>query len=134
MFTIRLKNLFIVLFLLTSLNLTFGCSKMGAITGSQPSWGEMKSKIFNLTKDEGRHILKVYFREFKIIKDLTIKKNGEDWYCIEVNYRYEYDYNIISSDGRLSNQTEHDTYTRDNDRFSFTKHEGKWYGQKGWVN
>jgi hypothetical protein len=134
MLNIRLKNLFIVLFLLTSLTLTFGCSKMSDIIGSQPSWGEMKSKIFNLTKNEGQHIFNVSFREFKITKDFMIKKNGEEWYCIEINYRYEYDYNRISSDGRLSNQTEHFSYRKDHDRFSFTKREDKWYGQKGWVN
>jgi hypothetical protein len=126
MFNIRLRNLFIVLFLLTSLTLTYGCSK--------PSGGEIKSMIFDLTKDEGRNILKVSFKEFQITKDFRIKKNGEEWYCIEINYWYEYDYNGISGDGRLTNQTEHYSYRKDKDHFSFTKREDKWYGQKGWVN
>lgn len=134
MFNIRLRNLLIVLFLLTSLILTYGCSKLSDITGSQPSWGQMKSMIFNLTKDEGRHISKVYFKGFQITKDFNIKKNGEEWYCIEINYRYDCDYNVISSDGRLSNTTEHYSYYKEKDHFCFTKREDKWFGQKGWVN
>jgi hypothetical protein len=133
MFNIRLKNLFIFLFLITSLTLTYGCSKLSALYG-KPSGGEMKSIIFNLTKDAGRNIFHVSFREFKITKDFTIKKNGEEWYCIEANYWYEYDYNGISSDGRPTNLTEHLSYRKDKDRFSFIKREDKWYGQKGWVN
>jgi hypothetical protein len=133
MFNIRLKNLFIVLFLITSLTLTYGCSKLSAIYG-KPSGGEMKNTILNLTKDAGKNIVYVSFKEFKITKDYTIKKNGEEWYCIEVNYWYEYDYNGISSDGRPTNRTEHSSYRKDKDSFSFTKREDKWYGQKGRVN
>ncbi len=133
MFNIRLKNLFIFLFLITSLTLTYGCSKLSALYG-KPSGGEMKSIIINLTKDAGQNIFHVSFREFKITKDFMIKKNGEEWYCIEANYGYEYDYNGISSDGRPTNLTEHLSYRKDKDRFSFTKREDKWYGQKGWVN
>lgn len=133
MFNIRLKNLFIFLFLITSLTLTYGCSKLSALYG-KPSGGEMRGMIFNLTKDGGRNIFNVSFKEFQITKDFTIKKNGEEWYCIEINYRYECDYNGISSDGRLTNGTQHYSYRKDKDRFSFTKREDKWYGQKGWVN
>jgi hypothetical protein len=129
----RLKNLFIVLFLLFSLTLAHGCSKISGISG-KPSGGEMKGMILNLTKDDGRNILKVSFKEFQITKDFRINKNGEEWYCIEINYQYEYDYNVISSDGSLTNWTEHYSYRKDKDRFSFTKRGDKWYSQKGWVN
>lgn len=134
MFNIRLKNLFMVSFLLALLTLTNGCSNLSEVTGGKPSGGEMKSLILKLTKDEKRQMLKVYFRGFQITKDFIINKNGEEWYCIEVNYRYEYDYHVISSDGRLSNQAEHDSFKREKDRFSFIKREDKWQGQKGWVN
>ena len=133
MFKIGSKNLFMVLFLITSLTLTYGCSKLSAIYG-KPSGGEMKSIMLNLTKDAEKNIIYVSFKEFKITKDYTIKKNGEEWYCIEVNFRYEYDYKRISSDGRPTDLTEHSSYRKDKDRFSFTKRENKWYGQKGWVN
>ena len=133
MFNIRLKNLFIFLFLITSLTLTHGCSKLSALYG-KPSGGEMKSIIFNLTKDNRRNIFNVSFREFKITNEFKSKKNDEQWYCIEINYGYEYDYNGISSDGRPTSLTEHLSYRKDKDRFSFIKREDKWYGQKGWVN
>jgi hypothetical protein len=132
MFNIKLKNLFIFLFLITSLTLTYGCSKLSALYG-KPSGGELKGIIFNLTKNDGRNISNVSFREFHITKEFKSKKNDVEWYCIEINYGYEYDYNRISSDGRLTNQTEHYSYRKDKDRFSFTKREDKWYGQKGWV-
>jgi hypothetical protein len=133
MFNIRLKKLFIFLFLITSLSLNYGCSNLSALYG-KPSGGEMKSIIFNLTKNAGRNIVHVSFRELKITKDFTIKKNGEEWYCIEVNYWYEYDYKGISSDGRPADRTEHFSYIKAKDQFSFTKREDKWHGQKGWVN
>ena len=94
----------------------------------------MKSIIFNLTKNDGRNISKVSFREFKITNELKSKKNDEEWYCIEINYQYEYEYNGISGDGRLTNMTEHYLSRGDKARFSFTKRGNKWYGIKGWVN
>jgi hypothetical protein len=133
MFDIRLKNLFIVLFLITSLILIYGCSKISAISG-KPSGGEIKSMILNLTKDAGKNITFVSFKEFKITKDFTIKKNGEEWYCIEVNYWYEYDYKVSSGDGNQPDGSKHSSYRKEKDSFSFTKREGKWFGQKGWVN
>ncbi len=133
MLNIRLKNLFIVLFLITLLTLIYGCSKLSAIYG-KPSGGEMKNIVLNLTKDARKNIIFVSFKEFKITKDFTIKKNGEEWYCIEVNCWYEYDYNEISSDGHPTSWIEHSSYIKDKDRFSFTKREDKWYGQTGWVN
>jgi hypothetical protein len=100
----------------------------------KPSGGELKGIILNLTKNDGQNISNVSFREFHIIKEFKSKKNDVEWYCIEINYGYEYDYNGISSDGRLTNQAEHYSYRKDKDRFSFTKREDKWYGQSGWVN
>jgi len=133
MFNIRLKNLFMVLFLLTSLTLFSGCSKLSALY-SKPSGGEMKSLILNLTKNDGRNISHVIFREFKITKEFQSKKNDEEWYCIEINYQYDYDYNGINNDGRVNNQTQHYSSRKDNARFSFTKRENKWHGINGWVN
>jgi hypothetical protein len=132
MFNIRFKNLFIFLFLLTSLTLTYGCSKISSLYGN-PSGGEMKSLVLNLTKNDARNISNVAFREFKITKEFKSKKNNEEWYCIETNYQYEYDYNVINGNGSLADKTEHYSSRKDNARFCFTKRENKWYGVKEWV-
>lgn len=112
----RLRNLFIVLFLLFSLTLTYGCS-------SKPSEETMKNIIQVFDVCHGRLATCGNYEKFQITNDFHKKVNDENWYCIEVNSTYNYTF-----DGSpfINN--------KDQERYCFTKRGKEWYGVKGWPN
>lgn len=117
MFNVRLRNLFIVLFLLVSLTLTYGCS-------SKPSEETMKGIIKSfITNGKDRPF---EYESFQIINGFQVKDNDEGWYCIEVNYKtknwYENNVEQVWTDG----------YGKEK-RYCFTKRGNEWYGREGWV-
>jgi len=144
MLNIKLKNLFIVIFLLFSLTLTYGCSKIPGLS-EKPSEETIKGIILSI---EGERI-KVYesyfknftFEEFQIANEFNKKTNNGNVYYIEVDYVGKYlvkDYNgtryryICSSGCELCS----DRLWKNgvgNNRYSFVKRGTKWYGQRGWV-
>ena len=118
MFNIRLKYLFIVLFLLISLTFTFGCS-------SKPSEETIKGIIMGI---ESPSATSSNFEEFKITKKFKAEANNEKFYCIEVNYKIKKVY--IQKDGK---QLEFGV-KGNRERFKFVERGKKWSGSKGWVN
>ena len=113
MFNVRLRNLLVVLFLLLSLILTFGCSNIPGLS-SKPSEDEMKS-IINAIEGVDWNI-----EEFKITNGFNKKLKDENWYCIEVNYK------VVNKEDK--------TFIGEMNvrRYSFVKRGNSWYGYKEW--
>jgi hypothetical protein len=124
MFNIRLKNLFVVLFLLISLTLTYGCS----ILSDKPSEETMKVLIEQRIHRD--NLISYNFEEFKITKDFISKKNDEKWYCIEVNYKLREVVGGIDSAGKITKSEI--MRMGKQEKYSFIKHEKEWYGLQGW--
>jgi hypothetical protein len=124
MLNIRLKNLFVVLFLFISLTLTYGCS----IFSDKPSEETMKALIEQ--RIHGNNVISYNFEEFKITNDFRSKKNDENWYCIEVNYKLKEVVMGRDSAGKIT-QSEIMRIGKQ-EKYSFIKHEKQWYGIEGW--
>jgi len=124
MFNIRLKNLFVVLFLLISLILTYGCS----ILSGKPSEETMKGLIYQRVHRD--NAMSYNFEEFKITNDFQSKKNDEKWYCIEVNYKLKEIVMERDSAGKITKSEI--MRIGKQEKYSFIKHENKWYGLEGW--
>ena len=73
MLNIRLKNVFVVLFLFISLTLTYGCS----ILSDKPS--EETMKVLIEQRIHGDNVISYNFEEFKITKDFISKNNGKSF-------------------------------------------------------
>jgi hypothetical protein len=114
MFNIRLKNLFIVLFLLISLILTYGCSQLSG----KPSEEKMKEIILTIWGNPTQY----NFEEFKITNEFSKKTNNEEFYCIEV---------IIKGNIELFKGSKI-VITGERRRFSFINRGKEWYGYNGW--
>jgi uncharacterized protein YcfL len=117
-FNIKLKNLFLVLFLLISLTLTYGCS-------SKPPEGTMKVIIVTLhvpSYGNPKNILRLNYEKFQITNEFHKKVNNEEYYCIEVNYKYIFYFRNCLPFTEEKNQG----------RFSFIKRGKEWYGYNGW--
>ena len=118
MFNNKLKNLFIVLFLLTSLTLVNGCS-------SKPAEDVMKGIIAKTILDSPYVKFEEYsninFKEFKIINSFNKKIDGVNWYCIEVNFKF-------SCDG-LGRTWD---VERNKSQWSFVKSGKEWSGKNNW--
>ena len=124
MFNIRLKNLFVVLFLLISLTLTYGCSN----PSGKPSEETMKILIDQRVHRD--NVISYNFEEFKITNDFQSKKNDEKWYCIEVNYKLKEIVMERDSAGKITKSEI--MRIGKQEKYSFIKHENKWYGLEGW--
>jgi hypothetical protein len=124
MFNIRLKNLFVVLFLFMSLTLTYGCS----ILSDKPS--EETMKVLIEQRMHGDNVISYNFEEFKITKDFISKKNDEKWYCIEVNYKLKEF--IMGHDGTGKITKLEMIRIGKQEKYSFIRHEKEWYGLQGW--
>lgn len=119
MFSIRLKNLFIVLFLLTSLTLTYGCS-------SKPSEEKMKFIIITLHFPfcNPKNISRLNYEKFQITNKFNKKVKHEEYYCIEVNYKYTF---YFRNDLLFTEE-------KNQGRYSFVKRGNQWYGESGWKD
>jgi regulatory protein YycI of two-component signal transduction system YycFG len=117
MLNFRLKNLFIVVFLLISLTLTYGCS-------SKPSEETMKGIIMKIEAPSAKSS---NFEEFKIIKEFNTKINDEKFHCMQVNYK-------IKKVNTLGNQQIELTVKGNKECFKFVKHGEEWSGSKGCKN
>jgi hypothetical protein len=124
MFKIRLKNLFVVLFLLISLTLTYGCSMLS----DKPSEETMKVLIEQRIHRD--NLISYNFEEFKITKDFISKKNDEKWYCIEVNYKLKE--TVMGRDNAGKATKSEIMRIGKQEKYSFIKHEKEWYGLQGW--
>lgn len=127
MFNIRLRNLFIVIFLLISLILTCGCS-------SKPSEKIVKDFVDSqqracsaqkdvLTCDD--------YEKFEIVNDFHKKIDDENWYCLEVNYKYHWKIINPQADSTVSPEG---NVIGDQEQYCFVKRGKDWYGVKGWPN
>jgi len=116
--------LFVVLFLFISLTLTYGCS----ILSDKPSEETMKALIEQ--RIYGGYVISYNFEEFKITKDFISKKNDEKWYCIEVNYKVKEVSTGSDSAGKMTKSEI--MRIGKQEKYSFIKHEKKWYGLQGW--
>lgn len=109
----KLRNLFVVLFLLFSLTLTYGCS-------SKPNEDDMKSIIKKILVGENEvpaDAQDIEITNFEITESHYIELRGENYYCITANLGYSY-----TEDGeRMSNDLA-------GVRFSFVKREKIWMG------
>ena len=135
MFNIRLRNLFIVLFLLISLTLTYGCS-------SKPSEKTMKDIIVSIEKpynyywfgitdrpieNKGQVEVKNYnFEEFKITNEFKSKKDDKEYYNIKVNYKC----NIEYFDKDDKSKTIKGVLNGEDKKFSFNKLGKEWNGTR----
>jgi hypothetical protein len=118
MFNIRLKNLFLILFLLISLTVTYGCS-------SKPPEGTMKIIIVTLdvpSCGNPKNIFGLNYEKFQITNEFHKKVNNEEYYYIEVNYKYTFYFRNCLPFTEEKNQG----------RFSFIKRGKEWYGYNGW--
>lgn len=124
MLNIRLKNLLVVLFLFIALILTYGCS----VFSDKPSEKTMKVLIEQRIHRE--NAVSYNFEEFKITKDFISKKNDEEWYCIEVNYKLK----EVTMGSDSAGKTTKSEIMRmgKQEKYSFIKHENEWYGLQGW--
>ena len=124
MLNIRLKNLLVVLFLFISLILTYGCS----VFSDKPS--EETMKVLIAQRIHRDNVISYNFEEFKITKDFISKKNDEEWYCIEVNYRLKEVTRGIDSNGKMTKSEI--ARIGKQEKYSFIKHGNQWYGLQGW--
>lgn len=123
MLNIRLKTVFVVLFLFMSLTLTYGCS----IFSEKPSEETMKGLIYQRVQRE--NAMSYIFEEFKITKDSMSKKNDEKWYCVEVNYKLKEIIGGVDSTGKMAKSEI--MRIGKQEKYSFTKHGKEWYGLEG---
>ena len=118
MFNNKLKNLFIVLFLLTSLTFVNGCS-------SKPAEDVMKGIIAKTILDSPYVKFEEYsninFKEFKIINSFNKKIDGVNWYCIEANFKFS-----CNGLGRTWD------VERNKSQWSFVKSDKEWSGKNNW--
>ena len=124
MLNIRLKNLFVVLFLFISLILTYGCS----VFSEKPSEETMKILIEQRVHRD--NAISYNFEEFKITNDFISKKNDEAWYCIEVNYKLKEV--TLGSDSAGKTTKSEIMRIGKQEKYSFIKHGNEWYGLQGW--
>ena len=124
MLNIRLKSVFVVLFLFISLTLSYGCS----ILSDKPS--EETMKVLIEQRIHGDNVISYNFEEFKITKDFISKKNDEKWYCIEVNYKLKEAFMGRDSAGKMTKSEI--MRIGKQEKYSFIKHEKEWYGLQGW--
>lgn len=124
MFNIRLKNLFVVLFLLISLTLTYGCSNLSGKPSEETMKGLIEQRV------HGDNVIGYNFEEFKITNDFKSKKNDEEWYCIEVNYKLKEVFTGSDSTGKITKSEI--VRIGKQEKYSFIKHEKEWYGLQGW--
>jgi hypothetical protein len=124
MLNIRLKNVFVVLFLFMSLTLTYGCS----IFSEKPSEETMKGLIYQRIHRD--NVISYNFEEFKITKNFISKKNDEEWYCIEVNYKLKEVVGGVDSAGKMAKAEI--MRMGKQEKYSFIKHGKEWYGLQGW--
>ena len=116
MFNRRLRDVFIVLFLLFSLTLIYGCS-------SKPSEDTIKSIIIALIESGAApYESNLKIENFKITNSFYKKINDEKYYCIEANFTMSFDSFKTKRTAEISQA-----------RFSFIKRGKEWYGQKRWV-
>ena len=124
MLNIRLKNVLVVLFLFISLILTYGCS----VFSEKPSEETMKILIEQRVHRD--NVISYNFEEFKITKDFISKKNDEEWYCIEVNYKLKEV--TLGSDSAGKTTKSEIMRIGKQEKYSFIKHGNEWYGLQGW--
>lgn len=120
MFNNRLKKLFIVLFLLTSLTLVNGCS-------SKPAEDVMKGIIAKTVLDSPyvkyEEYSNIVYKEFKITNSSNKKIDGVNWYCVEVSFKFSAD-----ALGRTWD------VERNKSKWSFEKRGKEWTGKNNWPN
>lgn len=128
MFNYRLKTVSIVLFLLISLTLTIGCSKIPGLS-SKPSEEQMKSIILAIDIPSP-YVCNVNYEKFQITNGFNRKINDENYYCVEANYKINFD---VSYDKKTIEKDKSGSYEKTQDRFCFVKRGKDWYGNPGWV-
>lgn len=114
MFNNKLKNLFVILFLLTSLTLVFGCSSKPS---EETMKGIIKQMLIPMDKTDS-----CYIKNFKITKAFNKKSYEENWYCIEASFEM------------LKKQKPKDIlfWSHNKTPWRFIKRDNKWQGQPGW--
>jgi hypothetical protein len=115
MFNIRIKNLFIVLFLLISVTFIYGCS-------SKPSESAMKKAIKSIASS---NVEDVTYEKFEIKKEVTRKVNNKDCYCVSVDIKGK-----LSTDKGKTTQE----FNKQDARFCFTRSGFKWKATQGWSD
>jgi hypothetical protein len=130
MFNVRSKKSFAILLLFISLSLTCGCS-------SKPSEETMKDIILNNSysfifqnSHSGEPLYSnIAWDNFHITKKFNKKIDDENYYCIEVNFKFTCDFY-----NRHTMTTEKNVFGRQEERYSFIRHGNEWHGQTGWGN
>lgn len=118
----RLKNLFVVLFVLISLFIIYGCS-------SKPPEEKMKSIIIAIIESKAApYESNLNIEKLKVTNGFNKKINDEKWYCIEASFTMTFDSVNMETHGKDKKIVE-----VNQSRFSFVKRGNDWYGQKGWV-
>jgi hypothetical protein len=114
MFNIRLKNLLVVLFLLISVTLLYGCS-------SKPSESAMKKALQSMSSN----VEDVTYEKFEIKKEVTRKANNKDCYCVSVDMKGK-----LSTDKGKTTQE----FNKQDARFCFYKSGWGWKAIQGWSD
>ena len=125
----NLKKLLIVLFLLTSLVFIFCCSSNQSEDKS-PSKSSEDTSTSRPPEDIIKEIIvantissniykNINFKLFKILNEFDCKKNGENRYCIWVNFDLSYAANEKTEEIK-----------RRGDKWSFVKRGNSWYGEE----
>ena len=121
MYNNKLKKLFIVLFLLTSLTLVNGCSS------NKPAEDVMKGIIAKTILDSPyvkyEEYSNIAFKEFKITNSFNKKIDGVNLYCVEVDFKFS-----ANALGRPWN------VERNKSPWSFAKRGKEWTGKNNWPN
>jgi hypothetical protein len=114
MFNIRLKNLFVVLFLLISVTILYGCS-------SKPSESSMKKALQSMSSN----VQDVTYEKFEIKKEVRRKANDKDGYCVSVDMKGK-----LSADKGKTTQE----FNKQDARFCFYKSGWGWKAVQGWTD
>lgn len=115
MFNHKLKKIWLVLLILASLTLFFGCSS------GKPSEETIKSVIKQRLLPMDRNNV-CYFKNFKITKEFNKKVAENNFYCIEVSFEM------------MAKQKPEDRviWVQNNTPWRFIKRGDKWQGIPGW--
>jgi hypothetical protein len=120
---IRLRNLFIILLSIFLLTLIYGCS-------SDPDEKIMKDFIVNLNTSVLEQPTNVNFKIFEITNSFNKKINGEKFYCMEINYKFNYISNFHCNSSIKQAKEKEGMKTH----YSFVKRGETWCGFKGWQD
>jgi hypothetical protein len=115
MFNFKFRNLVIVLLLLVSVTLIYGCS-------SKPSESAMKKALQSMASS---NVEDVTYEKFEIKKEVTRKANNKDCYCVVVDMKGK-----LSTDKGKTTQE----FNKQDARFCFYRKGFGWKVIQGWSD